>query len=136
MIAVHKISSSDVANYGIFAGTWDNDEETIMVLDRIKEKPTQEYAEDYLGVKSRHDNKKRYYAAFGSYILSPEIFDELDAMCARSNNNAEEVGFTEALEKVMKTSGMYAFVPDGESYDIGNAKAYRKTFLEFGKDVN
>ncbi len=33
----------------------------------------------------------------------------------------------------MKESGMMAFVPDGESFDIGNAAAYRSTFERFGK---
>ncbi len=55
-------------------------------------------------------------------------------MCAEAEaqKNGGETGLTEALEHVMKADVMYAFVPDGESFDIGNAKAYRDTFTRFG----
>ena len=41
------------------------------------EKPTDDYAKEYLGVKNARKEKK-YYATFGQYVLTPEVFEELD----------------------------------------------------------
>ncbi len=49
-------------------------------------------------------------------------------------NEKGEIELTTALSDVREDSGMMAFVPDGESYDIGNAEAYRRTLTEFGRD--
>ncbi len=134
MVAVHEVPLQDVSNYGIFAGGWEDQDKTVINLDRISEKPTPLYAEDHLGVTDS-DGHRVYMAAFGAYILNKEIFAELDAMCKKNeeDHSKDEVELTVALEHVMKSSGMLAFVPDGESYDMGNVKAYSKTFTEYGK---
>ena len=44
-----------------------------------------------------------------------------------------EIQLTSSLAYVMEQKGMMAYVPDGESYDIGNAAAYRNTFINFGQ---
>ena len=105
-------------------------------LDRIVEKPTSQYAEDYLGVGDlRDDGSRSYLAAFGAYILTKEVFSELAAMCRESEEGRfkEEVELTVALEHVLKSSGMLAFIPEGESYDMGNVRAYQRTFEYFGR---
>lgn len=135
MVAVHNVPLGDVEHYGIFAGVWEDREQTVLKLNRIAEKPTCEYAKDYLTVsdKNRADN---YYAAFGAYILMQDVFDRLGEMIKQDMREGNEVQLTSALEYVMKNSGMMAFVPDGESFDIGSAAAYRKTISRFGTDLS
>ncbi|MCR5775153.1 MAG: hypothetical protein K6G42_08730 [Lachnospiraceae bacterium] len=135
VVAVHKVPLPDVSNYGVFAGAWEDQEKTVLDLDRITEKPTPQYAEDHLGVTGRN-GEDLYLAAFGAYILTKEVFSELAAMCLESEegHSSEEVELTVALERVMKNSGMLAFTPEGESYDMGNVRAYRRTFVSFGED--
>ena len=46
----------------------------------------------------------------------------------------DEIGLTEALDKVREKCGMYAFRPEGRSYDLGLPEAYRYTIANYGKD--
>lgn len=131
-IALGKVPLNDVGNYGIFAGTFENSSNKVMKISRIEEKPSIEVAQDYLGVKDRA-GEISYYAAFGAYIIDKDIFNRLDVMIAENIVNAKgEVELTEALKYVSEQSGMMGFVPDGESFDLGNAKAYRDTVTRFG----
>lgn len=133
MVAIHEVPLKDVAYYGIFAGMWENTNETVLRCERIVEKPTREYAKEYMGVTCK-PQKQKYFAAFGAYILTREVFEELGNMLSenRENKKLKEVQLTDCLASIMEKEGMMAFVPDGESFDIGNAEAYRKTVAEFG----
>lgn len=133
MVAVHAVALKDVVHYGIFSGVWENKEETILKLTAISEKPSCENAKDYLAVSSRKQ-AENYYAAFGAYVITKDVYDRLEYAVEREIvNDKGEVELTDALDYVRKEKGMMAFIPDGKSYDIGNAAAYRKTVTEFGK---
>lgn len=127
MVSLQKVKVSDVCNYGVFAGTWENKNRTILSIDRVSEKPTPQYAEEHLGTLEEGEETS-FYGAFGSYIITKEVFSELERMCIDSVDSAKEIEFTEALEYVMKSSGLLGFIPDGNSYDMGNASAYSKAF--------
>ena len=133
MVAVHEISLSEVNHYGIFAGNWENNSETVMKCERIMEKPTKEYAKEYLGVTCKQQ-KMKYFAAFGAYILTKDVFEELGDMLQenRKGDRPKEAQMTDCLASIMEKKGLYAYIPDGESFDIGNAEAYRKTVANFG----
>lgn len=133
MIAVSEVSLETVGNYGIFAGTWEDSEETVMKLTRIEEKPSIEDARDYLAVPNKK-SKENYYAAFGAYVINKEVFARLDEMITENIVNAKgEIELTEALKYVREHDGMMGFVPEGESFDLGNSVAYRDTVARFGK---
>ncbi len=131
MIAVHSVPLQDVVHYGIFAGVWEDKAETTLRLTTIAEKPTCEYAKDFMSV-SNQESGENYYAAFGAYILTKEVFGRLEEMVQQNVRSGGEIQLTDALQYVQQKFGMMAFVPDGESYDIGNAVAYRKTVAHFG----
>ena len=66
-------------------------------------------------------------------IIDKNVFDRLDYAIKNCITNAKgEIELTDALAYVCENKGMNGFVPDGESYDIGNADAYRRTVNEFG----
>lgn len=133
MVAVNTVPLEQVGNHGIFAGNWENKEETILNLNRIAEKPNKIIAKEYLAVSNRK-NPENYYAAFGSYIITDEIFNRLDTAINENIVNAKgEVELTDALDFVRENAGMMAYVVDGTSYDLGNPEAYRRTVSEFGK---
>ena len=133
MVAVNTVPLEQVGNHGIFAGNWENKEETILNLNRIEEKPNKIIAKEYLAVSNRK-NPENYYAAFGSYIITDEIFNRLDTAIKENIVNARgEVELTDALDFVRENAGMMAYVVDGTSYDLGNPEAYRRTVSEFGK---
>lgn len=130
-IAVHEVPLEDVIHYGIFAGSWENKEETIIKLTDISEKPDVDKARDFLNVPKR-GKAENFYAAFGAYIITKDVFDRLQYAIDNNICNAKgEIELTDALAYVNDTDQAYAFVPDGESYDIGNAVAYRNTVMNF-----
>lgn len=132
MVAVHNVELKDVVHYGIFSGAWENKEETVLNLTTIAEKPSCEKAKDFLSVASRKC-PENYFAAFGAYIITKDVFERLEYAIRNGIVNAkDEVELTDALAYVCEQYGMMAFVPDGKSYDLGNAEAYRMTVSEFG----
>ena len=132
MVAVQSVPLENVSNYGIFSGVWENKEWTVLKVNRIEEKPTSAIAKDYLAVSSRA-SAETYYAAFGAYVITKDVFDRLDyAVHHDVVNEKGEVELTDALAYVCEHDGMMACVIDGNSYDLGNAEAYRRTVSEFG----
>ena len=135
LVSIMEIPLERVVHYGILHGIWEDREESIMNVDTMVEKPTTDYAGEYLGVIDNH-RRKKYYATFGQYILTREVFDELEHEICHEQEPSEgrEYGLTSALDKVCKKHGMYAFVPDGRSFDIGLPEAYRRTMMEYCND--
>lgn len=132
MIALQTVPLEDVGFYGIFAGEWEADEKSVMKLTRIAEKPSVDKARDELGMNVSGQDK--YHAAFGSYIITKEVFKRLEQAIDENITNAKgEIELTDALAYVADKTGMYACVIDGASYDLGNPEAYRKTVSEFGR---
>lgn len=134
MAAVHNVPLQNVTYYGIFSGVWENKEETVLKVTSIAEKPDCVQAKDFLSVSSR-ERAENYFAAFGAYVITKDVFDRLD-YAVRNNivNEKGEIELTDALAYVCDKKGLMAFVPDGESYDLGNAEAYRNTVSEFGRN--
>ena len=136
LVAITGVALDRVAHYGIVNGVWEDTSETMMKVDSMVEKPTDDYAREYLGVRNRQGSQK-YYATFGQYILTPEVFSELERRIVQEHklSDGREYGLTEALDAVRKKVGMYAFVPDGKSFDIGLPETYRETMWEFSRSV-
>lgn len=130
IISMHKIGIDNVIHYGMLHGKWEDDEESILKLDSIKEKPTIQYAQDNLLVKTK-DCDENYYAIFGQYILTPEIFDILEKDIDSSTDN--EVELTSALEELRSSIGTIGYLVKGQSYDVGITEAYYNTMLNYSK---
>ena len=133
IVSIKEVPLENVVHYGILHGIWNDDEETIMNVDSMVEKPTDDYAEEYLGVKSRKGTEK-YYATFGQYVLTKEVFDELDAEITSGPTEGTEYGLTAALDKVREKHGMVAYVPEGESFDIGLPDSYLYTLRNYSEE--
>lgn len=130
LVSIAETPVNEVVHYGIVNGRWEDTDETIMTVDSMVEKPTDDYAEEYLGVVNKRKEKK-YYKTFGQYILTKEIYEELDAEIRNGNKQNGEYQLTSALDAVREKSGLCAFLPDGKSYDLGLPEAYRHTVWEY-----
>lgn len=137
LVGIKEVPLEWVAHYGVVQGYWNNGEETMMKVSQMVEKPSYHYAEDYLGVRNSR-NEKKYYATFGQYVLTPEVFEELERQITVVGHPSEgkEFGLTAALDSVREKYGMCAFLPDGESFDIGLPDSYRETMWRFGQRKN
>ena len=132
VISMHKVAKNDVVHYGIMHGQWENPEESILKLDEIKEKPPVAYAEDHLSVKTKNA-KENYYAVFGQYVLTKEVFEALKEDIDSSRLESGEIQLTGALETVRSRTGMIGYVVSGKSYDVGLPEKYYETMMAFIK---
>lgn len=129
MVSIHDIPLNMVSHYGIVSGLWENKEETILNMSSFTEKPKASYAEEYLGVKTK-DNNTRYYSVFGQYILTNEVFEQLNNNIKKYQGKGE-IELTTALEQVRQKVGMLGVRLEGRMFDMGNAKAFVTTISEY-----
>ena len=131
VVSMHPIALQDVVHYGILHGKWENREETIMQLDAFVEKPACDYAQDYLN-NTRQNCSGQFYAVFGQYILTPDVFDALAEDVSKGRKIRGEIQLTPALDRVRSKSGMIGYLIDGEAFDIGLPDKYRETVSKYG----
>ncbi len=135
MVSVHAVPLSDVSRYGILSGVWENKERTVLNVSVMHEKPKSSYAEEYLGVRNA-EGEKEYYSVFGQYILTPDVFAQLDADIRQADaagDMTHEVELTAALEAVRQKSGMIGVRLNGVMYDMGNPTALRRCVTEYAR---
>ena len=132
VVSMHNVKKAEVVHYGIMTGQWDNKEQTLLKITEMSEKPTVEYASDYLSVKTK-DNNENYYAVFGQYILTKDVFDELASNIKNNKLERGEFQLTSALDQVREKKGLAGFVVNGTSFDVGLPEQYINTVSEFYK---
>ena len=108
VISMHEVPKQDVIHYGIMTGNWDNKEQTVLKLRQITEKPSVDYAEDYLSVQTK-EKKSKYYAVFGQYVLTNEVYDQLGENIKNNLLERGEIQLTTALEQVREKMGMLGY---------------------------
>ena len=133
LVSIHEIPLEDVSHYGILSGCWDDDCESMMDVRQFVEKPTDSFAREYLGVENKKKETK-YYATFGQYVLTPEVFTELDRVIKFGKpSEGSEYGLTSVIETIREKDGIVGFVPKGKSFDIGLPHEYRNTVMAFSE---
>lgn len=134
VISMHDVPLEEVVHYGIMRGEWADEKERYVTLEEITEKPTTEYAQDHLKMLYKQTEEK-YYAVFGQYILTKEVYDVLEKNIREENYSRGEIQLTDALEEVRKKFGMMGCRIQGTSYDVGLPEMYIDTIGRFGRDV-
>ena len=135
MVSIHTVPLGEVSHYGILSGVWEDKERTILNVSVMNEKPKASYAEEFLGVRNG-EGEKEYYSVFGQYILTPEVFAQLDADIKQADaegDHVREIELTSALEAVRQKSGMMGVRLQGTMYDMGNPTALRRCVENFSK---
>ena len=137
MVSIHAVPLEDVNHYGILSGVWEDKDETVLSVNTMCEKPNSNYAEEFLGVRDQ-DGKNHYYSVFGQYILTPDVFRQLESDIIKADAAGDmqrEIELTTALDSVRKESGMVGVRLNGTMYDMGNPVALRQTMLNYSKPV-
>ena len=125
MVSIHPIPLAEVSRYGILSGVWEDKDYTILNVSVMHEKPKASYSEEFLGVRNK-DGENEYYSVFGQYILTPEVFAQLEADIRKADEEGDktrEIELTAALEAVRQKSGMMGVRLKGTMYDMGNPNA-------------
>jgi len=133
MMSIHEIPLEKVCYYGVTSGKWIDSKECILSMSNITEKPSPSYAEENLGVAiSGIKGKKAFFCAFGSYILTPDVFNQLKENIDNNVMNAKgEIELTTALEQVRQQHGLIGVKLDGKMFDIGVPNEYRETMYNY-----
>ena len=131
-ISLDEVGLDRVAHYGILTGSFIDKEHRLMQVEKMVEKPTEDYAKEFMGVKDRR-GKDHYYCVFGQYILTPKVFELLDRDARGYKEGNGEIELTKVLDEIRATDGMCGYLVDGDRFDVGIPEEYRKTMGLFGK---
>ena len=133
VISMHEVKLDEVVHYGLLHGQGEDRNEKYMHLDCIYEKPGTDFAKENLAVKSKNSEDK-YYAVFGQYILTKEVYDVLKKNIDENKLSRGEIQLTDALEEVRSRFGMMGCTIKGRSYDVGLPQMYIDTVYRFNQE--
>lgn len=131
-VSLDEVGLERVHHYGLLCGEFIDDNERMMQVESMVEKPTSDYASEYMAVKDKRGNK-HYYCVFGQYILTPKVFTLLERNIRNYRDGGGEVELTSVLDEIRATEGMTAYLVDGNRFDTGIPEEYIKTLSKFGQ---
>ena len=112
IVAVQKIEPEETKKYGIVDVKTDA---TLTPMQGIVEKPNPQDAPSNLGV-------------VGRYILTPEIFNQLEKT---NKGSGGEIQLTDAIAKLLKIELVYAYQFQGRRYDCGTKLGYLEATVAY-----
>jgi UTP--glucose-1-phosphate uridylyltransferase len=116
VLAVERVPQEDVSSYGIVA--IDESASLGRGIYRVKD----------LIEKPRRDEAPSNLAIIGRYILTPDIFDELDAT---TNDRTGEIQLTNGLRRLLQKRPIYVCEINGVRHDTGNKLGFLKALVYF-----
>jgi UTP--glucose-1-phosphate uridylyltransferase len=124
--AVHATREHLISRYGTVSGKRIGDRTGVYQIDRIIEKPSVSRAELELQVAGLRAGY--YLCFFGMHVLTPAIFDLLQAEIARESDRGQ-VQLTPSLEELARREKYLALEVQGRRYDIGTKYGLLQTQL-------
>ncbi|MGC4048424.1 MAG: UTP--glucose-1-phosphate uridylyltransferase GalU [Paludibaculum sp.] len=114
VVAVHHVPKEWVTRYGIVDGEPEGDNQDLLRLRKLVEKPAVNLAPSDLAIAGR-------------YVFSADIFDCIDAT---QRGVGGEIQLTDAMNLLAQLQPVYALAWQAKRFDIGNRVEYAKCFLE------
>lgn len=115
---------------GCVKGIW-QEQDYLLSITQLWEKPELEFARKNLRVEGMAEDQ--FLCIFGMYVLTPKIFDFLEA---HINNNFRERGefqLTSCLDELRAAEGMTGYLVKGQYFDTGLPETYLQTLIDFPK---
>lgn len=112
VLGVVEVDKKDTSKFGIIKGKKIND--SLIEVSDIVEKPEAEKAPSTTAV-------------IGRYILTPQIFDELEKT---EPGVGGEIQLTDAIKSLMKKEKVFAYRFKGKRYDIGDKFGFLQATVE------
>ena len=128
--AVRRTPEDELHLFGTIGGMPAPNKPRLYQVTELKEKPSPEYAREHLTIKGIPPGE--YLCIFGQYALTPTIFDCIQYHIDNDILERGEIQLTNALDRLRKQEGYYAYETDGERYDIGTPEVYAKTMGSYG----
>jgi UTP-glucose-1-phosphate uridylyltransferase/mevalonate kinase len=124
-----RVTPSDVIHhYGCAAGVWQQ-QDAILSVTQLYEKPTIDYARQHLSVEGMAEDL--FLSFLGMYVLGPKIFDYLAENINCNFRERGEFQLTSCLDKLRQSEGMTGYVVQGRCFDTGLPEVYRQTLIDF-----
>jgi UTP--glucose-1-phosphate uridylyltransferase len=121
VITAYQTDDAGTKKYGILEGL--EVEAGVYQVSKLLEKPGP-------------DKTASRLASISGYILTPDIFEELEKMLADVDltkpNNGSEFCLTDALSALMLKRPIYAKLIEGKYHDVGSKFTWLKANIEFG----
>jgi UTP--glucose-1-phosphate uridylyltransferase len=115
VIAVHRVPKDEISAYGVIAGEPDPQDERAYLISDLVEKPQAADAPSDLAI-------------IGRYILTPDIFEELENT---PRDAAGEIQLTNGLRALRQMRPLYGYRFAGKRHDAGNKLGFLKATVEF-----
>jgi UTP--glucose-1-phosphate uridylyltransferase len=113
VVAVERVPWDRVSSYGIV--DFEGESGGVYTVRDLVEKPKREDATSNLAI-------------IGRYILTPDIFEALDAT---SNDRTGEIQLTNGIRRLLQERPVYAYEIKGVRHDAGNKLGYLKATVYF-----
>lgn len=113
VVAVAPVSREEISSYGIIGGR--PVAEGIYQVTDLVEKPAPEEAPSNFGI-------------VGRYVLTPEIFEELDQT---TSDTRGEIQLTNGLKRLLRRQTVYACELKGRRHDTGSKLGFLQATVEF-----
>ena len=114
LLAVQEVPENEVHRYGIVAGQPAG--ERMIRVQKMVEKPKLADAPSRMAVAGR-------------YILTPQVFEELQTQTPGAGG---EIQLTDAIAAAMKKEAVYAYQYEGKRYDCGSKEGFLQATVELG----
>lgn len=129
VIGLRKTPGSQIHYYGCVKGDFMDNSQDLLSLRLLYEKPTLEYAQQYLKIDNLGENT--FFSVFGLYVLTPRIFDYLAEKIQENQREKGEFQLTSSLERLREEEGMIGYWVKGECFDTGLPQTYQQTLRDF-----
>jgi UTP--glucose-1-phosphate uridylyltransferase len=115
VVAVQKVPRNDISAYGVIDGIPEGDSGRLFRVRDMVEKPKADEAPSDLAI-------------IGRYILTPDIFDELENTPRGAGG---EIQLTDGLRRLKQRRTLYGYQFEGVRHDAGNKLGFLKATVEF-----
>ena len=115
VVAVQQVPRSEISAYGVIDGLAEGDSGRLFRIRDMVEKPKAEDAPSDLAI-------------IGRYILTPEIFDDLENTPRGAGG---EIQLTDGLRRLKQRRTLYGYRFEGVRHDAGNKLGFLKATVEF-----
>ena len=115
VIAVQQVPKSEISAYGVIDGTAEPSDERVYRIRDLVEKPRAEDAPSDLAI-------------IGRYILTPDIFDELEKT---PRDQGGEIQLTNGMRQLSRKRSLFGYRFEGVRHDAGNKLGFLKATVEF-----
>ncbi len=115
VVGVKQVPRDQVSSYGVLAPSGPIDEQGVIpVADLVEKPPVDEAPSDYILI--------------GRYVLTPDVFDEIEALTPGSGG---ELQLTDALRAQAARSPFSGVLSDTARYDTGNPVGFLDAAIAF-----